>query len=377
MRMQRGWRVVLPLILCMTCGAVAGEMTHSRVLVQLDGSESHDADGDALAYEWSQVDGPAVTLLEGRTATPRFYALKAGTYRFQLVVSDGEARSEPAFVDVVVERGNRPPVAVVPERVESLLGESVTLDGSESYDPDGDALTYRWEQVEGPPVVLEGSILRRPGLSFTPPREGTYVFALTIHDGTDESAPARTTLVVTRPNLPPVARIRTARKTVVLPAVSHPPLRLHVTENQTLRMGETLVMRARVEPEVEGAHFAWRQTAGPKVLNGVFEETGFAFTPREAGVYIFECVAMDDVRTTEPGVCAVTVLGEDVLLMQGDGGALQKGHVRFHPEGDSGTARRSSGVQASRAAELDEAARDGGRGGFFSRMFRDRDREGR
>lgn len=376
MKVQTGWRLLLPLFLLWGGHGVAQDVAHGRVLVQLDGSESHDADGDALVYEWSQVEGPTVRLVGAETPAPQFHASKPGMYRFQLVVSDGEARSEPVYVEVRVEKGNRPPIAVVPERVDATLGESVTLDGTESHDPDGDALTYRWEQVEGPPVMLDGSILRRPGLSFTPPRAGTYVFALLIHDGTDESAPARTTLVVTRPNLPPVARVRTAQKTVVLPSVTVASLRLHVPENQTLRTGETVVMRGRTEPEADGVRFAWRQTAGPEVLTGVFDEAGFVFTPRESGVYIFECIAMDEGRTTEPAVAVVTVLGEDVLLMQGDGSVLQQGQVRLRSDlRGAPSTDTSNRARATKAADLDAQARDGNHDGIFSRMFRGRSGE--
>lgn len=373
MNMRDRCRLLIPLLLLMSGYGVANDVRHGRVLVQLDGSESHDADGDALAYEWRQVDGMPVSLVDAETPAPRFYASKPGTYRFRLVVSDGEARSEPVFVDVVVDKGNLPPVAVAPARVDATLGESVTLDGTGSHDPDGDALTYRWEQVEGPTVMLDESILRRPGLSFTPPREGTYVFALTIHDGADESVPARTTLVVTRPNLPPVARVRTPRKTVVLPVVTAVPLRLHVTENQTLRTGETVVMRGRTEPEAEGVRYAWRQTAGPEVLKGVFDEAGFAFTPREPGVYIFECIAMDEERTTDPAVAAMTVLGEDVLLMQGNADLLQQGQVRIDPDIRVDTPDSAGRTRASSAANLDAKARDQERqrDGLFSRIFRE------
>jgi PKD domain len=47
----------------------------SEALVQLDGTESSDPDGDPLTYSWFQIAGPSVTLEGADTATPSFTAL--------------------------------------------------------------------------------------------------------------------------------------------------------------------------------------------------------------------------------------------------------------------------------------------------------------
>jgi K319-like protein len=58
--------------------------------ISLDGGASFDPDGDALAYSWTQVSGPAVTLTEAGTATPNFTMDRITalvTLQFQLSVS--------------------------------------------------------------------------------------------------------------------------------------------------------------------------------------------------------------------------------------------------------------------------------------------------
>ncbi|MGB6628632.1 MAG: PKD domain-containing protein [Nitrososphaeraceae archaeon] len=45
--------------------------------------------------------------------------------------------------------------------------DSVTLDGTGSSDPDGDALTYQWSQIAGPQVTLSGNT--SPSPVFTAP----------------------------------------------------------------------------------------------------------------------------------------------------------------------------------------------------------------
>ncbi|HEU4370294.1 MAG TPA: PxKF domain-containing protein [Methylomirabilota bacterium] len=73
-------------------------------LATLDGRASSDPDGGpaALAFSWTQSSGPAVTLLDATTATPRFTPSAAGSYTFTLVVSDGPASSAPDDVTVTV-----------------------------------------------------------------------------------------------------------------------------------------------------------------------------------------------------------------------------------------------------------------------------------
>ena len=57
----------------------------------------------------------------------------------------------------------------------------VILDGSGSYDPDGDPITYSWTQMGGPSVSLSSSTASQP--TFTPPADGIYGFSLYISDG--------------------------------------------------------------------------------------------------------------------------------------------------------------------------------------------------
>jgi hypothetical protein len=73
--------------------------------------------------------------------------------------------------------------------------EVIRLDGSGSFDPEGAPLHFRWSQVSGPPVTLNG--VRSPSLAFEfePPAEATTLrFRLVVSDGTLESAPAEVSL---------------------------------------------------------------------------------------------------------------------------------------------------------------------------------------
>ena len=169
--------------------ANAGEAVSvkGKAAVTLNGSASTDADGAALTYQWTQVGGPWVALTGGDTASPSFTApdVKANTeLAFRLVVSDGLLTSNPATVTVTVTQSDNI-VPVAKARI-VLSGDqtSMTLDGSASSDPDGDAISYKWEQTGGPSVNMGNA--NQAVLSVDVPEldddSATFSFRLTVTD---------------------------------------------------------------------------------------------------------------------------------------------------------------------------------------------------
>jgi hypothetical protein len=74
--------------------------------VELSGLKSHDPEGEALFYAWSQVRGSKVPLLDVNMPKASFLAPQVSEkrlYRFKLRVTDKKgADSVPAYVDIVV-----------------------------------------------------------------------------------------------------------------------------------------------------------------------------------------------------------------------------------------------------------------------------------
>lgn len=160
--------------------------------VTLDGSASSDPDGDAIAYSWVQTGGPAVTLDDANAERPTFTAPastgSAQSLSFELTVTDPSGSSATDSVEITIA-ANRPPIADAgPDQGPVDSGQTVTLDGSASSDPDGDGLTYRWVQVSGTSVTLAGA--NGPTPSFSAPMvNGTenLVFQLIVNDGQADS----------------------------------------------------------------------------------------------------------------------------------------------------------------------------------------------
>ncbi len=157
--------------------------------VNLDGTASRDADGNALTYRWTITSAPpgsATTLSLAATVRPQFTPDVLGSYVLRLVVNDGQVDSAPAFVTVTALAAGSAPIANAGPDRETTMGVAVELDGSASRDGDGDPLTYQWDVVESPSTppgsfTLSGTNTARAGLTSTV--AGRFVFRLTVSDG--------------------------------------------------------------------------------------------------------------------------------------------------------------------------------------------------
>jgi large repetitive protein len=154
-----------------------------------------DPDNDALTFSWTQVQGPTVALSDDTSSTPTFTAPDLTTEDhvdlvFRLIVNDGLLNSGPSDVTIRVLNTNAPPVAVPSATPASAFqGDTVTLDGSGSNDPNNDSLTYTWEQINAPPAPVVTLTPSGSNASFTAPpvsaMQGsiTLDFQLTVFDG--------------------------------------------------------------------------------------------------------------------------------------------------------------------------------------------------
>jgi MYXO-CTERM domain-containing protein len=182
--------------------ATAPAFAAERSAITLDGSGSFDADGQPLTYRWTAVSalptGGSLANANQALATFNTGDVTGDTdVTFQLVVNDGVVDGAAATVTVTVHNVDRAPVASLIAPLSASSDQIVTLNGSGSSDPDGDALTFLWTQTGGPGVVLENATSAKP--TFVAPdvkKDTTLTFVLRVSDGTLVSAPATASIVI-------------------------------------------------------------------------------------------------------------------------------------------------------------------------------------
>jgi hypothetical protein len=166
-----------------------------NVSVTLRGSGSWDPNGDPLSFSWAQESGPPVDLEGADRAICRLLPSRVGDYVFSVLVSDGQAMSQPDEVTIRVRTGDSVPVAEAGRDFQSPIGGPVILDGCGSYDPDGNLLGFSWRQVSGPGSASMDDPASE-GPRFFAPSQGTYVFELAVSNGQAQSAPDSVTVSV-------------------------------------------------------------------------------------------------------------------------------------------------------------------------------------
>ena len=147
-----------------------------------------DVDDDSLTY--SVVTNPTDGTLSGTTPNLNYTPNSDfhGTDSFTFKVNDGTVDSSIETATITISPINDIPIANAGSDQSVNPSTSVTLDGSQSSDVDGDSITYSWIQTSGTPVTLTDDTVVNPQLS-TPSSEDTLSFMLTVSDGTATSNP--------------------------------------------------------------------------------------------------------------------------------------------------------------------------------------------
>jgi hypothetical protein len=269
-----------------------GQTVAVGATVTLNGTGSHDADGDPLTYSWTLITRPAgsnAVLTGATTPSPTFVADKKGNFVAQLVVNDGKVNSLPDTV--TISTSNTRPVANAGPNQAIAAPGLVQLDGSASSDADGDPLTYRWSLTtlpSGSTAALNSTTAVRP--TFTADLPGTYVAQLIVNDGTDDSVASTVTITVGKGNTPPVANAGPA---------------------QTVKAGATVMLSGANSSDADGdpLTFSWSFTSRP--TGSVATLTGAAtvspsFVADKPGQYVVQLIVNDGKVNSTPSTVTIS-----------------------------------------------------------------------
>ncbi len=275
----------------------------------LDGSASSDPDNfpSALTFEWILITKPndsGLTDSDLGTPTDPTATLTPdvlGEYVVQLTVSDGE---ESGLDEAVIRAENQVPVANAGSDLNVATGSSVELDGSASFDGDGEMITYQWTLVAAPGTSTRTSAdiigATTPNPSFLPDVDGSYTLQLVVSDGVAPSEPDEVVLVATSGNVPPNA---------------------DAGVGQTVSLGSSVFLNATASADPDNGPgaltFQWSFIEVPVVsglLNGNIQDSSQAqasFVPDTVGTYVLQ-VAVSDGAASDDAQVSILVTESNV-----------------------------------------------------------------
>lgn len=212
--------------------------------------EGIDPDDDSITISWMQIGGEQVNLSDNAVAEPTFTAPevengKVKILTFELTVEDPYGGIDTDTIKVTVMPRNQPPTADAGNDQTVEKGDEVTLQG-DGTDPDGDPLTYRWSQVDGPIVTLDDPTLQNPSFDTNEMNRstGTLRFQLTVTDGF--GGIARDSVIVKV----------TAAKPSLISASAGP--------DQTVNEGDNVQLEGSCTDKLDRElAYSWTQTLGP------------------------------------------------------------------------------------------------------------------
>lgn len=272
--------------------------------VVLSGAASSDPEGDyQLSYRWDIQQHPVgsnAVIVTPDLVVAEFIPDLVGDYVIALTVTD----SQGAYTQdrVLVTTWNAGPTADAGLDIPVVeIGSVVTLNGSGSYDPDGDPLTYQWEWVSRPAgsaAVLLDEVSSTP--QFVADVHGDYVVSLVVTDSYGAGSD-RDTVAVSFVNVAPVV-------------VANGPQ--EIVEQDTVTV-TALATDANFDPVV----FCWRLVSRPASSAATlqytcYEASGLAhFTVDVPGYFVLEAVANDGFVDSAPESVTIRALSVEEAVL--------------------------------------------------------------
>lgn len=164
----------------------------------LNGTGSTDADGTITTYAWVKLSGPSTyTITSASSASTTATGLVAGTYVFQLTVTDNNSATSSATVQIQVNASSTPPTAVVTaNQTVTLPVDSAFIADIGSHGNGGPTIVgWSFTYVSGPVGAWIYSYASSSTKIYNL-MQGVYVFKLTVTDNNGNTGSANTQVTV-------------------------------------------------------------------------------------------------------------------------------------------------------------------------------------
>lgn len=279
------------------------QTVHIGSSVTLDGSGSSDPDNNyPLTYSWtitSAPNGSTAALSDQTAVNPSFVADMMGDYMIEVTVTDSLGLSSTAD-SVLVSTYNTPPVADAgPDQAVIVLNTTVQLDGTASYDLEGDPITFAWTMTQKP--VGSTAALSNPASptpTFVADKQGSYEIQLVASDPWTQSSPD--TVTVSFENIKPVADAGTG---------------------QSIEVGETVTLNGSGSSDANGdpLTYTWALVSVPDgSLSSITDPTAeiTTFVPDLPGTYVVQLIVNDGFVDSDPSTIQVQVVTVQTVIIK-------------------------------------------------------------
>ena len=172
----------------------------------LDGTASKDDGGAITSYEWGKLSGPAGDqVFSSNKASTMVNVVNAGTYTYQLYITDNQGHSSASRMNVVVS-GPQPvnPPLPLPQpilRANSgseeaiILPGNAQLDASSSNDRNGIITGYQWSKLSGPSGdYIANANQMTTSVNYS--QVGSYTYSLSVTDDQGNKSSCQKTVIV-------------------------------------------------------------------------------------------------------------------------------------------------------------------------------------
>jgi hypothetical protein len=271
--------------------------------MNLNGTSSRDPDGTVIAWEWNCTSHADLLINGGDTAMANTTPTETGTHVFTLKVQDDRGDwSQLAEVSVLVVAPdvNLPPVAVIsgPSLDTMVVNSTLLIDGSGSYDGDGDITDFLWNVTPLANATLVGQNTSR--IELTAMEEGEIIVTLAVRDDNGTWSIREATLVLTALYPPPP------------PPLNEPPVAMLEGPDGSVTVGTwvTVDASASYDPDGEVVDWEWVSPSHPALSITGLNTSSLGFTAADATQYVLALRVLDDDGEWSP-VKTLTVVAEE------------------------------------------------------------------
>ncbi|MGD8642514.1 MAG: PKD domain-containing protein, partial [Gammaproteobacteria bacterium] len=216
----------------------------------LPGSASDpDPEDSVVGYQWEQIDGPAVDIINSSSANASFVPQTTGVITFRLTVMDNHDGVDTDDVVVTVNPANIAPTADAGNDLTVASGslDPVVIDGV-GRDTDGSVVAYQWTQVGGPGVQLIGR--NAATVTFDVPTVNVtsiITLRLTVTDDAGDTGSDEVSITVTA-------------------SVQNSPPIVQAGVDQTVNVGDSVTLSGTAsDPDGDSLTYQWHQIDGPPI----------------------------------------------------------------------------------------------------------------